>query len=122
MTTLFLDIETLPADEAQYETLAYLYARKREKAEQEGREIEDFARFLRNTSFDGAFGRVLCIGYAFDESSTEALVGDEVEMLQAFWELAILAYCKRDVETTRAVYRRMRFIGQRPVGDQATGS
>ncbi len=215
MKTLFLDIETLPADEAQHETLAYLYARKREKAEQEGREIEDFARFLRNTSFDGTFGRVLCIGYAFDESSTEALVGDEVEMLRAFWELAkgvelfvghnlmafdlpflyqrsvvrgvrpsvklsfaryrsspiydtmqewtqwgrhgvglehlalalgiptpkegidgsqvaaffaagrldeIVAYCKRDVETTRAVYRRMRFIGQRPVGDLATGS
>jgi len=34
----------------------------------------------------------------------------------------IVAYCKRDVETTRAVYRRMRFIGQKPVGDQATGS
>jgi predicted PolB exonuclease-like 3'-5' exonuclease len=23
----------------------------------------------------------------------------------------IVAYCKRDVETTRAVYKRMRFIG-----------
>lgn len=159
---------------------------------------------MLNTSFDGAFGRILCVGYAIDDEPTEALVGDEQDMLQRFWELArnaslfvghnlmefdlpfiyqrsivmgvrpskklsfaryrsdpiydtmkewsqwgrqqvglehialalgiptpkegidgsqvfafyqagkvdeIVAYCKRDVETTRAVYKRMRFIG-----------
>jgi very-short-patch-repair endonuclease len=32
MSTLFLDIETIPAEDEKRETLAYLYERKREKA------------------------------------------------------------------------------------------
>lgn len=203
-TTLYLDIETLPAADESRDALAYLYARKREKAEREGRELEDFEQFVRNTALDGAFGRLLCIGYAVDDGPTQALVGDERDMLAAFWTLArgarlfvghnllefdlpflyqrsvvqrvrpsvklnfaryrsdpiydtmhewthwgrsrvglehlalalgiptpkagidgaqvfafhqagrvdeIVAYCRRDVETTRAVYRRLRFIG-----------
>jgi uncharacterized protein YprB with RNaseH-like and TPR domain len=212
MTTLYLDIETIPAEDEKRETLAYLYERKREKARSRAGEgdgsaaldAEDFEQFLLSTSFDGAFGRILCVGYAFDDGPVEALVGDEQEMLVRFWELAqdatlfvghnvmefdlpfiyqrsivhrvrpcrklsfaryrsdpiydtmkewaqwgrhnvglehlslalgiptpkegidgsqvfefyragrieeIVAYCKRDVETTRAVYKRMRFIG-----------
>lgn len=212
MTTLFLDIETLPADDASQETLRYLYERKQEKTRERARtgqggatglEVEDFEQFLLRTSFDGAFGRILCIGYAFDDRPVEALTGEEGDMLARFWELArsarlfvghnvmdfdlrfiyqrsivcrvrpsvalpfaryrndpiydtmrewvkwtnthvglehlalalglptpkegidgsqvfdyykagrldeIVAYCKRDVETTRAVYRRMQFI------------
>jgi hypothetical protein len=45
-------IETIPADEAQRETLAYRYERIRAKAEP-GREVEDFERFLLDTSLDG---------------------------------------------------------------------
>lgn len=96
MTTLFLDIETIPAEDEKRETLAYLYERKREKARNAAGEggaaasldTEDFEQFLLSTSFDGAFGRLLCIGYAFDDGPVEALVGDEREMLVRFWELA----------------------------------
>lgn len=51
-TTLYLDIETLPAD--RRDALAYLYARKHEKAEREGRELDDFDQFVRTTALDGA--------------------------------------------------------------------
>jgi len=212
MKTLFLDIETIPADDAQRETLAYLYERKLEKKCKQGQgegaapaaDTEDFEQFLLSTSFDGAFGRILTIGYAMDDEPVEALAGDEREILVQFWELArdvelfvghnvmdfdlrfiyqrsivhrvrpsrnlsfaryrsdpiydtmkewvkwsfgsvglehlalalgvptpkegidgsqvfdfykagrveeIVAYCRRDVETTRAVYKRMRFVG-----------
>ena len=204
MTTLFLDIETLPAEEGKHETLRTLYAKKCAKAERQSHEAEDFEQYVLNTSFDGAFGRILCIGYAVDDGPTDALVGDEQDMLRLFWDLArnaslfvghnlmefdlpfiyqrsivlrvrpskklsfaryrsdqiydtmkewsqwgrqqvglehlalalgiptpkegidgsqvfafyqagrvdeIVQYCKRDVETTRAVYKRMRFIG-----------
>jgi hypothetical protein len=60
MTTLFLDIETIPADEEKRETLAYLYARREEKKRKKGGEgdaaafdTEDFEQFLLSTSFDG---------------------------------------------------------------------
>jgi len=100
MKTLFLDLETVPADEDKRETLAYLYERRVEKKRKKAGEgdasaaldTEDFEQFLLSTSFDGAFGRILCIGYAFDDGPVEALAGDEGEMLVRFWELA------RDVE------------------------
>lgn len=87
-TTLYLDIKTLPAADESREALAYLYARKCEKAERNGQEPEDFEQFVRNTALDGAFGRLLCIGYALDDGPTQALVGEEREMLAAFWTLA----------------------------------
>lgn len=66
--TLFLDIETLPADEASHDALAYLYERKQEKAREKAGTTEgapvpatvdskDLQQFLLGTSFDGAFGR-----------------------------------------------------------------
>ena len=82
MSTLFLDIETIPADEEKRETLAYLYERKQEKRRKKGGEGDapacrhgGFRAVLLSTSFDGAFGRILCIGYAFDDGPVEALGG-----------------------------------------------
>jgi hypothetical protein len=62
MRTLYLDIETIPADDRDREKLAYLYARKREKQQKKkvaepSTGAEDFEQFLLSTSFDGAFGR-----------------------------------------------------------------
>jgi hypothetical protein len=100
MKTLYLDIETIPADDAQCEALRYLYERKLEKqrkkntgknGEMNGAAfgvVEDFEQFLLSTSFDGAFGRILCIGYAVDDGPTGAFFGDEREILTQFWELA----------------------------------
>src|SRR5512134_2751053 len=99
MKTLFLDIETLPADEASRDALGYLYERKQEKSRKkagtkEGAAVpatadaEDFEQFLLRTSFDGAFGRILCIGYGVDDEPTDVLTGDECDILSRFWELA----------------------------------
>ena len=89
-TTLYLDIKTLPAAADRRDALAYLYARKHEKAERKGRELDDFDQFVRTTALDGA--QV----FTFHQAGRV----DE-----------IVAYCRRDVETTRAVYQRLRFIG-----------
>ena len=47
MKTLFLDIETLPADEASRDALAYLYERKQEKSR-------------KKTSAPPASSRIVC--------------------------------------------------------------
>jgi predicted PolB exonuclease-like 3'-5' exonuclease len=86
MYKLYLDIETIPAGEDQHETLKMLHAKKEAKKDKNG---EDFEQYLLKTSFDGSFGRIICIGYAIDDNPTECLYGeDEAEMLRKFWELA----------------------------------
>lgn len=43
------------------------------------------AEAIDKTSFDGAFGQVVCIGYKIDEHATEAVYGlDEVDVLSKF--------------------------------------
>ena len=41
------------------------------------------------TSFDGSFGRIICIAYAIDDEPVEVLNSDEDEagMLKKFWEI-----------------------------------
>ena len=83
---LYLDIETLPAHEDQREILKMLHAKKAEKREKK----IDFEQFLLGTAFDGAFGRILCIGYAIDNEPAEVLCAEdcsEKEMLQKFWQM-----------------------------------
>lgn len=83
MRKLFLDIETLPASEEYHQTLKMMQAKK-------GRKDGDFDEYLLKTSFDGAYGRILCIGYAVDDEPTEILYNknDEKKTLEQFWDLA----------------------------------
>jgi DNA polymerase elongation subunit (family B) len=125
MTTLFLDIETLPADEARRDALAYLYGRKQEKTRKKAGatdgaavDTEDFEQFLLRTSFDGAFGRILCIGYAIDDEPVAALAGDERNILTRFWELAraarlFVGHNVMDFDL-RFIYQRSIVCGVRP--------
>lgn len=91
---LFLDIETLPADDSSRDALQYLYQRKLEKKQKRNSEggsefcVEDFEQFLLGTSFDGSFGRIICICYAVNDEPVQALSGDESQMLVDFWKLA----------------------------------
>lgn len=86
---MFLDIETIPADGEKIETLKKLWEEIKKKNVGNAKKNEtDFETFFRNTSFQGEFGRILCIGYAIDDNEVECLVGDEKEMLQKFWSLA----------------------------------
>lgn len=91
MYKLYLDIETLPAREDSHETLQFLYDKKKAKKKKENcEENNDFEQYLLGTSFDGSFGRILCIGYAIDNNPAECLCNDEDEaqMLRNFWEIA----------------------------------
>lgn len=85
---LFLDIETLPAHEDSHDKLKYLHDKKQEKSGKDGKET-DFEEYLLKTSFDGAFGRILCIAYAVDDKPVEVLYegGDEKRVLEKFWEI-----------------------------------
>ena len=82
---MFLDIETLPADEKDKETLLDIYTRKSEKSK---RDTGTFEEYLENTGFDGSFGRICCFGYAVEDDPAKSFDGDEAQMLRDFWSAA----------------------------------
>lgn len=86
MANLFLDIETLPAPDELRSTVAEVWERNQRRR---GREVspEAFEEYLIGTSFTGEWGRVFCIGYAFDGDPIEILHGPEREMIEEFWRL-----------------------------------
>jgi len=84
---LFLDIETIPAGGDNLEILKKLWEDAKKKYPVKKGE-GDFDSFFRNTSFQGEFGRIICIGYAVDDKNAECLVGEEKEILQKFWSIA----------------------------------
>ncbi len=89
MRKIFLDIETLPAGEDKLEILQKLYDKKVAKQGGEKSEGETFEAFVGATNFDGAFGRILCIGFAIDDGAPETLYheNDERQTLKRFWEI-----------------------------------
>lgn len=108
MNKLFLDIETIPADtedERMKTALTVLYDRKIEKRakrkelsenvvyEVEARQKSEglrFEDFLRGTSFDGSFGRVLCICLAVNDDPVKCYCNplDERKTIEQFWKVA----------------------------------
>lgn len=90
MRRLYLDIETLPAAKSDRSSLEILFNKKKEKNKKKDTETKnDFEQYLLGTSFDGAFGRILCIGYAVDDKPVECLYNDNDERttLKEFWEV-----------------------------------
>ncbi|MDO8444363.1 MAG: ribonuclease H-like domain-containing protein [bacterium] len=89
---LYLDIETLPAVGGDMEVIKKFWEEQKAKSAKNGaysKKVEsDFDSFFRNTSFQGEFGRILCICYAVDDGEVESLAGDEKEILQKFWGIA----------------------------------
>lgn len=99
MNILYLDIETLPADENSYKALKFLYERKLEKHSKKKEVSEEviveldgsnFESYVRNTSLDGSFGRVLCAGVALNNNTVECYFNkdNEKRTLEQFWEIA----------------------------------
>jgi len=89
MKRLFLDIETLPADGDKIDIIKKFWEDARKKNGSLLKKGEnDFETYFRNTSFQGEFGRIFCIGYAVDDQPAECLSGNEKEILQKFWGLA----------------------------------
>ena len=87
---LFLDIETLPASGKDISTVKQFYKESEEKrVNQNGQKLKtDFETYLKNTSFQGEFGRIFCICFAKDNEAVESLSGDEKDMLEKFWSIA----------------------------------
>lgn len=100
MNILYLDIETLPADESSYETLKFLYERKLEKRAKRREMSEEviveeeskngFEDYIKGTSFDGGFGRILCIAYGVNDDPIRVICNPENEKktLEDFWFVA----------------------------------
>ena len=87
MTTLYFDIETLPADGKSTAIIKQLWEESKKKA-RAGASPQKFEDFFRGTSFSGEWGRIFCIGFAIDDQPAEVLVGDEKEILEKFWLIA----------------------------------
>lgn len=87
MTKLFFDTETLPAGEEKKEILKEIH----QKRTKDGKETKTFEEYLEGTGLDGAFGRIACIGYAFNDEPPKTFSGEESEILKSFWEIAKMA-------------------------------
>jgi 3'-5' exonuclease len=96
--TLYLDIETIPAEASfkdELRTGAALSRSKKRELAQRGQPLTEAETegLYRETALSGEFGRILCIGYRLDpdDTATQVLTGDEPSMLRAFWTLAAKA-------------------------------
>lgn len=91
MKTITIDIETIPAPEDKKEVLGILYEKYVKKSvkyvKKDGDSVKTFEEFYRDTSLDGAFGQILCIVYAINMEEPRVLRGNEVDILNRFWEI-----------------------------------
>jgi hypothetical protein len=90
MKRLIFDIETLPAGKDSLESLKFLYEKKLAKLRERGDEEIPLEDFLATTSFDGAFGRILCIAYAVNDEEVRVISNpdNEKKVLEDFWFVA----------------------------------
>lgn len=112
---LFFDIETIPAAETQHNILKEIHAKKMEGGKRVDPEFDDY---LAATSFDGAFGQIICIGYAIDDKPVEVLQGDEKQILKDFWKIAkdanlFIGFNNMDFDL-RFIYQRSTVLGITP--------
>ena len=93
MIKLFFDIETIPCSDEDKEKFLEVLRKKNSNKEKDEEEL------FENMSFDGAFGRICCIGYIKErdgEVIAEGVVsGEDVpagrqenKILSTFWEVA----------------------------------
>ena len=91
MIKLFLDIETIPAPESFKDELA----KEIQPVDLNPETIQKWEKKIEeeylNTSFNGGFGRILCIGYIRETPTgikREVIKGDEADILREFWKVA----------------------------------
>lgn len=112
---LFFDIETIPAEIEKHKILKQIH----EKKLKDGKKVlVKFEEYLAATSFDGAFGRIVCIGYAKDDEPAEVFCATEKEILQDFWTLAkdadlFIGFNNMDFDL-RFIYQRSIITGVQP--------
>lgn len=133
MNKIFLDIETIPAEDKSRTVLEFLFERKlkkkskkRETIEKEGddaKNINKFEDYIINTSFDGGFGRILCIAYAINDKPVQVICNPENERktLEDFWSVAkscdlFIGHNVMDFDL-RFIYQRSIVLGVKPTKD-----
>lgn len=115
---LFFDIETIPAQEAQHGILRQIHAKKLA----DNKKVDSkFEEYLAATSFDGAFGQIICIGYAIDDGEVAVLEGEEKQILKDFWAIAknerlFIGFNNMDFDL-RFIYQRSIVQGVIPTKD-----
>lgn len=98
MVQLFLDIETIPADESLRVNIEQKILKLRnlkggtEKYARQKKTIrENVDKIFRQTALNGNMGKILCIGYCKEppiDSKTDILIGDEKNILSEFWDVS----------------------------------
>lgn len=115
MTKLFFDIETIPVEKNKHGILKEIHQRNIDN----GKKVsEDIEKFIEETSFNGAFGRICCISYAVDNGPVLSISGDEKKILQDFWEIAknvnlFIGFNIIDFDM-RFIYQRSMILGIKP--------
>ncbi len=78
MKIMYLDIETVPTDKALEENGLL-----------ESQIQLDEAELIKKLSLSAATAKILCLAYALDDAPVKVLHGEEKEILQSFWKLAV---------------------------------
>jgi 3'-5' exonuclease len=118
MKRMYLDIETLPAEEGSKNILLDLYKRKVDRG---NKNLGSFEEFVESTGLDGSFGRICCISYAIDDAAILSLSGDEKEIVERFWKAAgdvnlFIGFNLMDFDL-RFIYQRSIILGVKPTQD-----
>lgn len=118
MKKLFLDIETLPAEEEKHGILKEIYDYKKANGK---KTADSFDMFLAQTNFDGSFGRIFCVSAGINGEPVKCLNGGEKDILADFWELAkdtdlFIGHNIFDFDL-RFIYQRSVILGVRPTRD-----
>lgn len=112
---LYFDIETIPAGAEKHRILKEIHTKKIA----DGKKVtEKFEEYIAATSLDGAFGRIICIGYAIDDKETEVFYGEEKQILKDFWLIAkdvdlFVGFNCMDFDL-RFIYQRSVVNGEKP--------
>jgi hypothetical protein len=80
--------------------------------------VRSFDEYFHQTSFQGEFGRIFCIGYAVNEEQPNIISGDERQILDIFWQVAkdadlFIGHNIMDFDF-RFIYKRSIILGVRP--------
>ena len=89
MVRLFFDIETIPAHE-DHKDFVLEIVKKKSKARAKNGISKSDDDLHRETSLEGTFGRICCIGFIKEDGSITrgVICGDEKDVLEQFWQIA----------------------------------
>lgn len=85
---LFIDIETIPADEKIKDVAITQALSKQNKYQNNKKTVKSRETLYHDTAISGDFGQIFCIGYAIDNQNVEIIKGQEADILKTWWQVA----------------------------------